>query len=448
MKLMDASQVAVIGGGPAGSFAAYFLLEFADRIGLSLNVDIYEPKDFAVRGPTGCNNCGGIISESLVQMLATEGINLPPNVVQRGIQSYVLHADDSTVRIDTGSDERRIAAVHRGGGPRNVQGVRWDSFDGHLLQLARQKGATLVHARVDNITRDGDRPVVHARDTTPRPYELLVGAVGVNSPLLKAFESLGFRYQMPRTAKTYVAEFHVGADHVAQLLGDSMHVFLLDNPRIEFAALIPKGECITLCLLGDDIDKELVSDFLRLPTVRRCFPPNWTDLTPVCHCAPRINMGGALQPYSDRIVLIGDSAVTRLYKDGIGAAYRTAKACALTAIFEGVSAADFERHYLPTCRHLATDNRFGSLVFTIVSVIRRLPFMRAGIVNQVRKEQTGPSTHRGMSVMLWNTFTGSASYRDIFMDGLKPSRLAPLLMESARALLPASRPAGPTKVET
>ena len=447
MKLTDGSKVAVVGGGPAGSFAAYFLLEFAERIGLSLDVDIYEPKQFSVRGPTGCNNCGGIISESLVQMLATEGINLPSNVVQRGIQSYVLHADDATVRIDTGSAERRIAAVHRGGGPRNVQGMRWDSFDGHLLQLAQQKGATLIQSRVDNISLEDQRPVVQARDATPRPYDLVVGAAGVNSPVLKVFEGLGFRYHMPRTAKTYVAEFHVGADQVAALLGDSMHVFLLDNPRIEFAALIPKGECITLCLLGDDIDKELVADFLRLPTVRRCFPPDWTDLAPVCHCAPRINIGGAVQPFADRIVLIGDSAVTRLYKDGIGAAYRTAKACALTAIFEGVSAHDFERHYLPTCRHLETDNRFGGLVFMIVSVIRRLPFMRAGIVNQVRKEQAGPSTHRGMSVMLWNTFTGSASYRDIFVDGLKPSRLAPLLMESARALVPAWGTAA-TKAET
>jgi hypothetical protein len=191
----------------------------------------------------------------------------------------------------------------------------------------------------------------------------------------------------------------------------------------------------------------LVADFLRLPTVRRCFPLHWTALTPVCYCAPRINIGGAMQPYGDRIVLVGDSAVTRLYKDGIGAAYRTAKACALTAIFEGVSADDFQRHYLPTCRQLETDNRFGNLVFTIVSVIRRLPFMRKGIVNQVRREQAGPSAHRGMSVMLWNTFTGSASYRDIFVDGLKPSRLAPLLMESARALLPAWRTTGPTRVQ-
>jgi len=33
-----------------------------------------------------------------------------------------------------------------------------------------------------------------------------------------------------------------------------MHVFLLDIPRLEFAAIIPKGDYATVCLLGEDIE--------------------------------------------------------------------------------------------------------------------------------------------------------------------------------------------------
>src|SRR5660398_177726 len=44
--LDDGSRVAVIGGGPAGSFFTYFLFEMAERIGMELAVDIYEPRDF------------------------------------------------------------------------------------------------------------------------------------------------------------------------------------------------------------------------------------------------------------------------------------------------------------------------------------------------------------------------------------------------------------------
>src|SRR5512145_1120581 len=93
LELEDGSRVAVMGGGPAGAFFSYFLLQMARRAGLSLQLDIYEPRDFFAIGPKGCNMCGGIISESLVQSLAAEGINLPTSVVQRGIDSYDLHMD-------------------------------------------------------------------------------------------------------------------------------------------------------------------------------------------------------------------------------------------------------------------------------------------------------------------------------------------------------------------
>ncbi|UCC49315.1 MAG: hypothetical protein JSV41_03815, partial [Gemmatimonadota bacterium] len=63
--------MAVIGGGPAGSFFAYFLLDTARMVDLDVQVDIYEPRDYTRPGPAGCNNCGGIVSESLVQLLAT-----------------------------------------------------------------------------------------------------------------------------------------------------------------------------------------------------------------------------------------------------------------------------------------------------------------------------------------------------------------------------------------
>ena len=63
-------RIVSIGGGPAGSFFSYFLLIMAERVGLDLGVDIYEPRDFDHLAPLGCNMCGGVISESLVQNLA------------------------------------------------------------------------------------------------------------------------------------------------------------------------------------------------------------------------------------------------------------------------------------------------------------------------------------------------------------------------------------------
>src|SRR5512142_194700 len=83
--LEDGANIAVIGGGPAGSFFSIFALKMAKMVGKDLNITIFEPKDFTKTGPAGCNHCGGVISELLVQTLAVEGINLPDTVVRKGI---------------------------------------------------------------------------------------------------------------------------------------------------------------------------------------------------------------------------------------------------------------------------------------------------------------------------------------------------------------------------
>ena len=91
--LEDGANIAVIGGGPSGSFFSIFALKMARMLGNELNITIFEPKDFTRTGPSGCNRCGGIISELLLQTLAVEGINLPETVVRKGIDSYKLHTN-------------------------------------------------------------------------------------------------------------------------------------------------------------------------------------------------------------------------------------------------------------------------------------------------------------------------------------------------------------------
>ncbi|MBP1606170.1 MAG: hypothetical protein H6Q08_1544, partial [Acidobacteria bacterium] len=58
LRLEDGSRVAVIGSGPAGSLFSYFLLQMTERLGTTIEVDLYEPRTFAQPGPQGCNMCG------------------------------------------------------------------------------------------------------------------------------------------------------------------------------------------------------------------------------------------------------------------------------------------------------------------------------------------------------------------------------------------------------
>ena len=57
--------------------------------------------------------------------------------------------------------------------------------------------------------------------------------------------------------KTFIREYFLGEKLVNETVGNSMQVFLLDIPRLEFAAIIPKGEFVTVVMLGDELDQEL-----------------------------------------------------------------------------------------------------------------------------------------------------------------------------------------------
>lgn len=442
IRLQDGSRVGVVGAGPAGSFFAYFLLNMAGQVGLDLRVEMFESRDFLQPAPQGCNMCGGIVSESLVQNLAAEGINLPTTVIQRGIDSYYLHMDAGSVRIETPLHETRIGAVHRGSGPRDVQRRDWESFDDHLLQKAIGKGARLVRARVDGVGLAEGRPVLKIRGGGQERYDLLAVAVGVNSPVVQAFENVGVGYTRPAVTKTFIREYQLGRDVISQTVGSSMHVFLLAIPRLEFAAVIPKGDYVTVCLLGENIDNALVQAFLDAPEVRRCFPPDWRPDAKSCQCMPLINVRGPARPYADRILFVGDCGVTRLYKDGIGAAYRTAKAAARTSVFEGISADAFHRHYGPVCRTIAADNVMGRLAFVFTRVVRHMRVARRAILLMTVEEQRRTGHLRRMSGILWDMFSGSAPYRDIFLRLLRPACAARFAWAFIRSIWPPAPASG------
>lgn len=410
--------------------AGFFLLELAQRVELDISVDLYEPRDFSRYGPAGCNMCAGVVSESLVQTLAAEGINLPPEVVQRGIDSYILHTSDlPPVSISTPAADLRIATVYRGNGPRIPAGESlWDSFDGYLLALAKKRGVNVINKRVADLAWDGERPKVICKNEPDRTYDLLVGAVGVNAPILKKFEDLGFQFSQPPVTKGYISEIFLGEAVVQEYLGSSMHIFLLDIPGLKFAALIPKVEYVTVVLQGSDIDKTMAERFMNSPEVRSCLPESvqWRfnekskTVGQACHCGPKLNVGPAVKPYGRRIVMIGDCAVSRLYKDGIGAAYITAKAATVCALFFGVDEENFEQHYANVCSRIAKDNLIGKVIFFITILYQKFKLLRGGMVQMVINEKHKKGVDRRMSWVLWDTFTGSASYREIFLKSVHP----------------------------
>jgi flavin-dependent dehydrogenase len=438
-NLRDGSRVAVVGGGPAGSFFSYFLLKMAEAIDLDVELDIFEPRSFRYCGPSGCNHCGGIVSESLVQILAAEGIVLPRGVVQRGVESYVVHMDVGDVAIESPVHEQRIAALYRGNGPREGAEIELESFDNYLQGMATGLGANVVRKLITDVELDDGFPHLVFADGESQNYDLVAVAAGVNSNFIKMLDDLPGEFQPPKTTRGYICEFKATEEEILRILGRSVHVFLLDIPRFEFAAIIPKGPFATVVMVGEDLDQELVHAFLNDPVVRRIFP---TDTTPcVCSCSPLINLGHNKRPYGDRVVLIGDSGVTRLYKDGIGAAFRTGKAAATTAVFHGVSGKDFEKHYWPACRSIVNDNRVGKVMFATNAIMKNSRLTRRAMLGMARKEQAKEGAKPHMSSLLWNMFTGSAPYVEMFRGTLHPGFIYNLAVNVFAGLWPRAKEA-------
>jgi len=354
--------------------------------------------------------------------------------VQRGIDSYVLHMDRRQVRIATPLEEKRIGAVHRGAGPRDLDHPIWQSFDGYLQDRAVAKGAHVIQQRVNGLEKSSDGFRIQTKLGNNGPYALLVVALGVNTPEAKLFEPLNIGYRQPRSVKTFIREYRLGTEVIERCLGSSMHVFLLDLPGLDFAAMIPKGEYVTLCLLGEKIDKSLLTTFLSSPEVRSCMPDGWDAESVSCQCSPSMVVDGARLGHADRILFIGDCGVSRLYKDGIGAAYRTAKAAARTAVFHGIGAEDIRQHFNPVCRTMERDNRIGKLVFGVTHLIQHNSLARATVLRTVVNEQARSNGSQRLSTVLWDMFTGSADYVDIFKRAVHPGLLTRLASSALRSI--------------
>ncbi len=418
LALDDGANIAVIGGGPSGSFFSFFALKMAKMVGKDLNITIFEPKDFTKTGPAGCNRCGGIISELLLQTLAIEGINLPDSVVRKGINSYSLHTNYGDVIIETPALDKTIATVYRGGGPKGFIGADKESFDHFLLDQAIQEGAVHKRVMIDHIEYRNRRPVLFSQKQELMDADLVVGAFGVNSGAPKLVEAMKFGYLEPPVITATIAELAMGNDVVAKHFGNSIHLFLLPDPNIKFAAMIPKGGYVTLCILGSAVTSKTVDNFLKNPVVKDVLPQE-TGYQIECRCLPKMNVGAPKKAFADRMVMCGDAGSTRLFKDGLGAAYLMGKAAAKTAVFNGVSREDFRVGYYPTYKSIITDNYYGHALYAVIGIYRKFSLLTCSMLKVVKKEQGSVNNEKILSGILWDMFTGNERYKKIFSQSLK-----------------------------
>jgi flavin-dependent dehydrogenase len=348
LKLKDGDRVCIVGGGPAGSFAAIHLLRLARTRGIRLEVLVFEPRDFSTPGPGGCNRCAGILSSRLLRALEQLDLALPERVVQADLHTYAAHVDGDVLRIKQPDPARRIVSVYRGGGPRLYQGEPQASFDGFLLGQVCAHGAQHIASRVRTVEWHDGRPVViTARERFPADFLVLATGVNSRAPLAKEFG-----YTAPQTEIMAQDEMPRPPDWPT----DTVNAFFRDPPGLVFGALIPKGDYLNISLLGEGLNVDTINNFIECQGLN---PGFFSPSSSLCGCNPRISVGQAQRYFGDRWVAVGDAAVTRLYKDGVGSAFFTAGSAMQVDVEQGISRGDFARSYAPFCRHVARDNAYG-----------------------------------------------------------------------------------------
>jgi flavin-dependent dehydrogenase len=399
--------VGIVGGGPAGSFAALHLLHLSKLYDLHPIVQIFEPRDFSRPGPSGCNRCAGIISSRLWGNLSALGLTIPEQLIQAELRHYTIHLDGESLRLDAPDPNRRIISVYRGGGPRLNEGPPEHGFDQFLLHQAVDHGAIHIPHSVRQVSWD-EKPTIHTK-LAAFPVDLLILATGVNSkpPLDKVFG-----YSPPKTVIMAQDEVRRPENWAA----DEVKAYFQHPKGLSFGAIIPKGRFLNISLLGKGFDRHSVAEFVTAQELNGIlqFLPSGS----LCGCNPRVAVSGAGRYFGDRWVAVGDAAATRLYKDGIGSAFQTSGQAILTAVESGISEADFRRHYAPVCQSIARDNSFGWLLFRLWNFVLRTPMLLNAWKAAIQWEVSLPIEKRRHTRVLWGMLTGDEPYQKLFWAGV------------------------------
>jgi flavin-dependent dehydrogenase len=378
--------VVIIGGGPAGAGCAIALAREGKRLRRVPRIILVEAKRFGEHQ----NQCAGVISRSGLDLIENLlGVDIPPNLIQREISGYVLHSANDAITLDGDELGERGAALRR------VQ------LDRLLLEAAQRAGAQVVQARAEDIEVNGDGVIVYT-DSGTFHGDVVVGAFGLDPGISRAF-ARATRYRPPAALETLACKLHpAGLDFIPHLLRDQINVFLPPQPRIEFGALIPKGNHVTLILAGRRLREADMTAFL----VR------WASrlLPPACDVQGSFKGSFPLGParclYGDRYVVLGDaSGLVRPFKGkGISAAIEAGWLAARTMLTVGVSRRAFDG-FAGARRHLTGDLWYGRLVRWLTGIVSHGGLLTPFLV-EARRDAS-------LRQALFDCVSGRTSYRDI-----------------------------------
>lgn len=457
IPLEPGATVAVIGGGPAGAFFAIQLLQRAARLKRSVKVLVFERR-YQAADPAadadlqpdcwkGCNHCAGGISPALTDSLRQLGLSLPEYLVQSRIRSVTIqgHWKNITLEVPEG---REMMSVYRGSRPSRRSDSQ-HNFDGFLLHAAQQAGAIVLGAEVTGVARSGNgKPLVTYRQNqveTQMEADLLVFAAGVNgklgvppehNPMFQAVRQLLPDFRPPSLRRALIFELEWDATQ-PPWLDEEVHFVEFGSKALplEMCSLVPKRGFLTAVLVGRSVDRMTESDlarriarqFLDLPHIRKLVPP-WARMRLACTCSPNMVVRTARHPFGARVAVVGDMVTSRLYKDGLLSAQRTAAALAETVLERGVDESSLRSGYSLIVEEFRRDNRFAAVVFLAHRLVFSSSVFSRFLYQAVLTDRKSrPAARRKLEEILWRIASGDAPYESVLRAMIRPSVLSSIL---------------------
>jgi len=404
--LPDDSRVVIVGGGPGGVACGLLLQRLAEDAGRRIRLTILEGKQFS--GARHHNLCAGVLTAPLPDLLNRRlGVSFPGHLEHRELVGYILHGPRDQLVMD----EREPSVA-----------VRRVQFDDYMLQAARARGLEVVRARAVDLDFHTDRVVVYT-ESSPFEADVVVGAFGMDEGTAAVF-GRATGYRPPEALASAVTRFHPGPEAMAAF-GTRIHAFLGNYGGIEFGAVTPKDDHLTINIAGSHITGEHLAAFLDRPEVKgilpdlgRGSPEEPADLSIF---KGRFPCSLAHRYYGDRFVIVGDAAgLVRAFKGkGVTSAVMTGMRAAEAIFHAGVTESAFAEHYVRANRDITGDLVYGRSMRHLVRLAGQL-----GLVDPALRAARGrPAIHDA----LLGAVSGHLPYRDVLAGMLRPDSALALL---------------------
>lgn len=419
--LVDGARVVIIGGGPGGAACGIALTHMAAAMNRTVQVFLYEGKSFAAE--SHYNQCVGVLSPPIDRILedALE-IAFPKHLIQRTITGYILHGEKEQILLD-GADAPSYA-------------VRRVQFDAYLLDQAQACGVEVIQSRVTDLEFHADRVLVYT-ESAPREADVVVAAFGLDFGSAHVL-SVVTSYRQPRFLDSIVTKVHPPKDF---RFGEHIHAYLPPWSQVEFGAITPKGNHLTINVAGAGVDVNWMEHFMDWEPVRSVLPSTEphhpTNPRDFRFFKGRFPVSIAKGFFGDRYVVVGDAAgLVRAFKGkGVNSACLSGLWAAETMLTHGISHAAFAEDYARACADTIADLPYGRAV-------RRMAILGAAwhlmdpLIAVARDEPTLRSA-------LFDSVSGHRPYRAITRDLCRPAVAGRLAIGLSRNWLRALRPAGP-----